>query len=40
MGPKTWKLRDRLCIQKVSLLKADGQDILAVTMVPRSVETT
>jgi hypothetical protein len=40
MGPKSWQLCERFCSHKVSLLKADGKDILAVTMALRSDERT
>jgi hypothetical protein len=40
MGPKAWEFYDRFCGHKVSLLKADGKDILAVTMALRSAGTT
>ena len=30
MGPKTWDFCDRLCSHKVSVLTADGKDIVAV----------
>jgi hypothetical protein len=40
MGPKAWEFCERFCSHKVSVLKTDGKDILAVTMVPRSAETT
>jgi hypothetical protein len=36
MGPKAWDFCDRFCSHKVSLVKADGKDILAVTIEPRS----
>src|SRR5215471_7098025 len=31
-GPKAWDFYDRFCSHKATLLKADGKDILAVTM--------
>jgi len=31
-GPKAWDFYDRFCNHKATLLKADGKDILAVTM--------
>jgi len=31
-GPKAWDFYERFCNHKVTLLKADGKDILAVTM--------
>ena len=31
-GPKAWDFYDRFCCHKATLLKADGIDILAVTM--------
>jgi len=39
-GPKAWDFCDRFCSHKVSLLKADDRDILAVTMVLRNVGAT
>ena len=35
MGPKGWDFCERFCSHKVGLLKADGKDIVAVTMVLR-----
>jgi hypothetical protein len=31
-GPKTWDFYDRFCSHRATLLKADGKDIVAVTM--------
>jgi hypothetical protein len=31
-GPKTWDFYDRFCSHRATLLKADGKDILAVTL--------
>jgi hypothetical protein len=31
-GPKTWDFYDQFCKNKATLLKADGKDIIAVTM--------
>ena len=31
-GPKAWDFYDRFCSHSAALLKADGKDILAVTM--------
>jgi hypothetical protein len=31
-GPKAWDFFDRFCNQRATLLKADGKDIIAVTM--------
>jgi hypothetical protein len=32
IGPKTWDFYDQFCKNRATLLKADGKDILAVTM--------
>jgi hypothetical protein len=31
-GPKAWDFYDQLCLHRATLLKADGKDILLVTM--------
>ena len=31
-GPKAWDFYDRFCSHRATLLKADGKDIVAVTM--------
>ena len=40
LGSKSWEFCEPFCSHKVSLLKADGKDILAVTMALRSAGTT
>jgi hypothetical protein len=36
MGPKSWEFLERFSNHKVGLVKADGKDIVAVTMALRS----
>ena len=35
IGPKAWDFYDAFCDQKATLIKADGSEILTVTMVVR-----
>lgn len=34
-GPKCWDFYDKFCSHRATLLKADGQDILSVTLALR-----